>query len=74
MSNWNNFDNKTCMKLIKSRYHHMFSMRKKEFCKFLSDFSLTQLKGHIKHQNEKEVKKTFKLPLFCKDLIEVLHL
>ena len=62
---WNEFNKKICANFISDKYHHLFSMPKKEFRKFLNGFSVTQLKDCIKQKHEKEVKRSFKdLPFY----------
>ena len=46
-------------------------MVKEKFCKFLNDFSLTQLKDYLKQQQEREVKNSFKELPFYGTLIEI---
>ena len=46
--------------IIVSKYCHLLAITKEKCCKFLSNYSLTQLKDYVKHKNKREVKKAFK--------------
>ena len=43
--------------LIVDKYHPLFCVSKKDFCKFLNGFSLTKFKDQIKEKHGKEVKR-----------------
>ena len=71
MSVWDEYNKKTYIDFIVSKYCHLFLMIKEKFCKFLNDFSLTQLKYYLKQQQEREVKNLFKELPFYGTLIEI---
>ena len=54
------YNKKTYADFIGDNYRHLFSMPKKEYCKILNGFSLTQLKDYIKQKSEKEEKRSYK--------------
>ena len=43
-----------CVDFIADNYHHLFSMPKRGFVRFLNSFLLTQLKDYITQKHKKD--------------------